>query len=148
MMYSLFIQLSTLFLNFFFDSLIINYTGSFFLQSVMISTLIIFLKNRSIPFLFFSFLLLGIESFFIYDIFGLTYLYLIPTFYTIYCLDHYFNFKRLTPYFSVFLLITVHTLFISSFKLESAYSTLYLLSQIGVNLIMLYISLKWLSIVK
>ena len=141
-MYNLFTSLTFTLIAFFLDSLIMNITGSFFLQLVSISAVIVFLKNRS-PFLFFfSFFILGVESFFLYDTFGLTYCYLIPTFLIIHLFNHYSNFKKLLPYLSLILLLLNHALFTSFFKLEPTHPYLYLFSQISVNLLLLYSTLK------
>lgn len=130
------------------DLLVIGFLGFPFLQSVYCFMLAAFL-NQKIDFLFYiSFLLLGLESFVAFDLFGLNFLYLVPLFLLLNYAIFYLSSKEITGLIWVVAMIMGQRLLVSIFKLTEGLLQPYTLWQIGANLIVLLVSLKWFSTVE
>jgi len=119
-----------------------------FTHFVLCCAIVLFLFYRSwIPFVT-AIIALGFESFIAYDFFGLTYLYVLPLFFLTSFLQHYLSLQLMPAYLSLLIMLAGHTFFTLLFELNSYPLGVYTLLQIGANLSLMYISLKWLATAK
>jgi hypothetical protein len=133
---------------FFIDVCVIGIVGFSFLQSVLCYAIVTFLYHSLCPLFYSAFLLLGFESFIVSDLFGLNYLYLIPLFTLLKTTTHYLTSKEITALIILITAIGCQAAFLVYFKLNHQGFSGYTLYQIGANLLVLFVSLKWFSTVE
>lgn len=132
---------------FLFDTFFIFTSGHYWLHSLLCLSVLLFAFQS---YLLFSISLIGIgfESFLAYDLFGLTYLYIIPVFCLFFLLSPYFVSKKIGSFFLFITALLCHQLLLFLFKLNYDQGVTCTLLQISGNMIVLYFSLKWLPIVE
>lgn len=133
---------------FFIDVCGIGMFGSYALNTVLIYSIISFLYQHHSNWFYTAFFLLGLESVLVFDLFGFTYLYLIPLFALLKITTYYLASKEVAALIMLFTTLLCQTLFLAYFKLDTAPWGNYTLYLIGANLLILFISLKWFSTVE
>lgn len=123
----------------------IGLTGYPFVQSVFCYTLVTFLYYSFCPAFYTAFLLLGFESFIAFDLFGLNYLYLIPLFAGVKLTTYYLASRQVTAFLFVIAAVVCQALFLHFFELKQGGLGACTFYEIGANLLILFISLKWFS---
>lgn len=131
-----------------FDICCFQLLGNFLINSTFCYTLLQFLPSRNTVFFAAGFLLLGTQSFLMYDIFALNFIYLAPLFFLVNTLCYYLASPALICLIALSLGLAGQLSFLYFFKLKPVLVDAYTLVQIGVTLLLLIVSLKWFSTVE
>lgn len=95
-----------------------------------------------------SVLLLGLQTFFTLDLYGFNFLYLAPLFGVIYSTRHYVPNSSFVAFVSLCFYLICNHIILSFFGFKALILGWYTFWNFGVSLIVLFISLKWLSTVE
>ena len=131
-------------LSFFTDCFFIQYYGEIFAPFTFCFCLVTFIYQFSPLWWCTALLLLGLESFLLYDLFGLNFLFLIPLFILIKFGSGYLHSRKILTYCSLAGHWLSEFIFLSLFTLDFALPLTYTIIKMSVTLTTIYFSLKWL----
>ncbi len=133
---------------FFADCMVIVHTGNSLLHSVFIFCLTLLLYERYWPLFGLSILFLGIESFLLYDLFGINYCYLFPLFGAAHLATFYLSSRSLGIPIGFVSMLLMEFLFLSFFGFKQRALSMYTFYEFAVIMGAVYFSLKWLPTAK